>query len=383
MSTFQPHELARMVDANANRAREALRTMEDVARFRLGDGALCGRIKHLRHGLRGAVDDFGLGTSGLMAHRDTPRDVGTSIKASDEGERGGVLAMAIAAGKRAGEALRVLEECAKSSRGGWREIERLRYELYSAEKDLVLALGTGRARQWRLCVLVTESHCVRPWQEVVREAVLGGADCVQVREPGMSDGALLERVRAAMMVVDKAWMERGSVGHDHDEASLSHEPSPLPPSSGRESEGIAKPAVIVNNRVDVALAAGADGVHLGVDDLPIVEARRICGDALLIGASTHSLAEAHRAVEAGADMCGVGAMFASTTKVRAVSGAEYLRAYLADESLQCVPHLAIGGITPDNIREIRAIGCRGVAVSGVVCGSARPREVCERLLSGL
>lgn len=350
--------LSRMIDANANRAREALRTMEDAARFRLGEGGLCGRIKALRHGLRDALGDD---EAARLSHRDTAGDVGTTAKTEGEGVRVGLRGVVIAAGKRAGEALRVLEECAKAGGGDWRAIEKLRYGLYEVEKALVLAMGTGTAPQWRLCVLITESACRRPWREVVAESVRGGADCLQVREPGFADGVLLDRVREVQGVI-KCVVE--------DE-------------SGRGGGGGGRVCLIVNNRTDVALAAEADGVHLGTDDLPIGEARKLCGDRLLIGASTHDVAEARRAVEAGADYCGVGAMFPSTTKGRSVSGPGYLREYLGDASLSAVPHLAIGGITPENIGDLAAAGCRGVAVSAAVCGADRPREVCERLIRGL
>jgi thiamine-phosphate pyrophosphorylase len=155
--------------------------------------------------------------------------------------------------------------------------------------------------------------------------------------------------------------------------------------------------VVVNDRLDVALACGADGVHLGQDDLSVRDARRVIAasmekggarvalgarGALLVGASTHSLDEARAAVEAGADVCGVGAMFATGTKPSvAPSGLPYLRAYLAAHGR--VPHLAIGGITPANVRELAAAGCRGVAVSGTVCGADDPAAVVRALRSAL
>lgn len=202
-------------------------------------------------------------------------------------------------------------------------------------------------RQWRVCVLLTERLCARPWREVLAAALEGGADCVQVREKEISTRELAARVRA---VID-----------------------------------LARPAgaaVVVNDRADIALACGADGVHLGQDDLPVRDARRLAGERLLVGASTHSLDEARAAVEAGADLCGVGAMFATGTKPGiAPGGTGYLRAYLA--SFGRVPHLAIGGITPANAPELAAAGCRGVAVSGAVCGAADPAAVVRALRSAL
>jgi thiamine-phosphate diphosphorylase len=101
-----------------------------------------------------------------------------------------------------------------------------------------------------------------------------------------------------------------------------------------------------------------------------------------VGVSTHSLAEARAAVEAGADSCGVGAMFATALKPGIVpGGTAYLREFLA--AFPRVPHLAIGGITPANVAELAACGCRGVAVSGVVCGSRDPASVVRALRAAI
>lgn len=346
---------ARIIDAAANRAREALRTMEDVARFRLGERGLCEELKRLRHGVRDALARVPGGDLALVASRDTPRDVGVDAKTPGEASRTGLRGVAVAAGKRAGEGLRTLEETLKTietAGPAWREVESLRYRLYEAEKRLVLTMGTGRATQWRLCVLITESLCRQPWLEVARAAMDAGADALQLREPGDADGVLLEKAARLRRLIDE------------------HSP-----------RGAARAALVINNRVDIALLCGADGVHLGTGDLPIAAARALCGDRLLIGASTHTLPEARAAIGAGADVCGVGAMFASTTKARETSGPAYLSAYLGE--CAHVPHLAIGGITPANAAELARVGARGVAVSAVVCGSDDPGRVCRELLAAL
>src|SRR5215813_3208688 len=103
-------------------------------------------------------------------------------------------------------------------------------------------------------------------------------------------------------------------------------------------------ALIVNDRIDIALAADADGVHLGQTDLPIDEARSIAGD-LWIGVSTHDLAQVRAACEAGADYLGFGPVFATTTKLNPdpVQGLDGLRAAVAAATGR--PVVAIGGIT--------------------------------------
>src|SRR5690242_7661548 len=119
----------RLLDANANRAREALRTMEDAARFLLDDAPLAEGLKHLRHDLAQALKPL----AQLEYHRDTPGDVGTQITTASEGVRGGAADVALAAGKRLSEALRVMEEYAKTLPSGpaiGAQLEQLRYRGY-------------------------------------------------------------------------------------------------------------------------------------------------------------------------------------------------------------------------------------------------------------
>jgi thiamine-phosphate pyrophosphorylase len=223
----------------------------------------------------------------------------------------------------------------------------LRYELYDLERDAILAMGSPLRFQPRVCVLLTESLCARPWHDVLRGALAGGADMVQVREKELTDRALLRRVSE---VIDVA------------------------KSSGAR--------VVVNDRVDIALAAHADGVHLGTDDLSILAARQLAGTGLLIGASTHDEAEALAAVEQGADYCGIGAVFASGVKpARAPCGFGAVSRFI--QRHPGVPHLAIGGITAENIDQLAAAGCRGVAVSTAICAADDPAGVVRCLREAL
>src|SRR5690606_33559530 len=113
----------------------------------------------------------------------------------------------------------------------------------------------------------------------------------------------------------------------------------------RTSGGV---SVIVNDRPDIALLSGADGVHVGQGDLPCRDVRKLVGRQLMIGVSTARLDEVRAAVEHGADYVGVGPMFATTTKQKdVIVGPAYLRAVVT--AFPRLPHLAIAGITPDNI----------------------------------
>lgn len=353
--------LARMIDANANRAREALRVMEDAARFALGDEALTRELKEIRHALREALSALPIDGAALLASRDTPGDVGTRVATPAEGRRGGLRDVAAAAGKRAGEALRVIEECAKTrgtsagditrsapaGAGAHARFEALRYRVYDAEKRLGLALAGARAPQWRLCVILTESLCVAPWLDVARAALDAGADCLQLREKSLTDRDLLARGEALVGVA------RG------------------------------RAAVIVNDRPDIALLAGADGVHLGQTDLRVEHVRALAGERLLVGVSASTIEEARAALRDGADYCGVGAMFETATKRKdSIAGLGLMRAYVEhDPALP--PHLAIGGVAPSNVASVAAAGARGVAVCSCVCAAERPEDVVRALLGAM
>ncbi|MDI9402996.1 MAG: thiamine phosphate synthase [Limnohabitans sp.] len=332
----------RMIDANNNRAREALRTLEDVARFAWNDAGVAEEAKSLRHALQSAI--AAIPALDLAAARDVAGDIGTALEGANEYARADLSAVAQAAGGRLSEALRVIEEAAKTLGDATiaRAVEQVRYRSYALAAEITLRIARARPRQFALCLLLTRALCRRDWRDVVREAVEGGVDLVQVREKEMDAGELVAHVRAV-----------------------------------RETIGT-RATLVVNDRLDVALAANADGVHLGTTDLPLREARKIAGPRFLIGASTHTLDEARAAVAAGADLCGVGAMYASTLKPDlAPSGEAYLRAFLAE--FPCVPHLAIGGIAAGRVAALARAGCRGIAVSSAICGADRPGEVARAL----
>lgn len=123
--------------------------------------------------------------------------------------------------------------------------------------------------------------------------------------------------------------------------------------------------LIINDRLDIAMAVGAAGVHLGQDDLPCAAARRILGEDYLIGVSAHNPAEAKAALQSGADYLGCGAVFGTATKADVKKlGTDGLMAICREKGL---PVVGIGGVTADNYREVRAAGADGAAiVSGIL-----------------
>lgn len=335
----------RILDANANRAREALRVMEEAARFLLSDARLTAKLKLLRHDLAAALQVL----PALELHRDAAGDVGAKAPTRSELDRGSPCDVAVAAGKRLSEALRAMEEYAKLLPPPQSQLaagaKSLRFRGYVLEQELLRLMSAAGQRQWKLCLLLTDSLCTaHPWMHVLEEAIAAGLDCVQVREKDMDASTLLTRTR---LIVERC-----------------------------HASGV---SVIVNDRPDVALLAGADGVHLGQYDLPCDEVRKLAGRQLIIGVSTSNLDEARRAIERGADYCGVGPMFPTRTKHKDhIVGPAYLAQFV--EQFPRQPHLAIGGIDPQRAAELRAAGCRGIAVSSAICSASDPGQVTRELV---
>jgi thiamine-phosphate pyrophosphorylase len=340
----------RLLDANANRAREALRVAEDYARFVLDDDALSGRLKELRHELTRCVSPY---LPAAILHRDTPGDVGTDNKTQAEGIRQDLAAVVTAAGKRLGEALRVIEEVLKTqSRMEALSVEALRYQWYAIEQAVHLTFRPGRFSAVALYVLVTESVCRRPWLEAAAQAIAGGADCLQLREKGLESGELLRRAHALVKLC------------------LRH-----------------KVLCIINDRPDIAILARADGCHVGQDDLPARAARQLIGPDMLLGVSTHNLAQARRAVLDGADYVGVGPVFRSSTKPRDfLPGLDFARQITEADPPLPIPAVAIAGIHRGNVDEVLATGLHAVAVSSAVLSAddvrAAAAELKKKLVNG-
>jgi len=166
--------------------------------------------------------------------------------------------------------------------------------------------------------------------EIARRVLFGGAKAIQLRGKGLSSKELLSQAREIRELSKKT----GAM-------------------------------LIVNDRADIALLSDADGVHLGQDDLPIAEARKILGSGKLIGISTHNLEQAIKAGAAGADYIGFGPVFGTKTKADAeeAKGLEALREITNSVK---IPVAAIGGITLENAKEVAKAGADAVAVISAI-----------------
>jgi len=331
-------DTARILDASANRAREALRVVEDYCRFVLDDRFLSGELKCLRHDLTAILSELPTGV--LLEGRETLRDVGTTLATAQEQQRYSLNAVVEANLKRLQEALRSLEEYGKL-RGPalGQALEALRYRSYTLERALLLRTS-ARERLADAClyVLVTAAQCTLGLSRTIREAADGGVHMFQLREKGLTDRELLDRAREVRCLTRAA----GAL-------------------------------FIMNDRPDIARLAEADGVHVGQDELPVNEARRILGPDALVGVSTHNLDQVRQAVLDGAGYVGVGPTFPSATKsFTDFPGLDFVRQATAETSL---PAFVIGGVTLHNLEEALTAGARRVAVGHAICNSETPGAV--------
>ena len=328
-------DTAHILDASANRAREALRVIEDYCRFVLDDEFLTRQLKEKRHELSEVLYSL---MRGNLEARETTRDVGTSISTTRENERRSLVGVVEANCKRLQEALRSLEEYGKIHNPSLaRRIETLRYDSYTLERVILLGVGSRqRLADVRVYVLLTGSLCTGALDWTIKEAAAGGARMFQLREKDLPDRLLLERARQV-----RRWT--------------------------RQEEAL----FIMNDRPDIGLLAEADGVHVGQEELPVKEVRRILGPEGLVGVSTHTVAQARQAILDGASYIGVGPVFASKTKkFKEHAGLGFVREVSSETTL---PVFAIGGIALENIDEVVQAGALRVAVSNAVCSADSPR----------
>ncbi|HLB12032.1 MAG TPA: thiamine phosphate synthase [Dehalococcoidia bacterium] len=338
--------LDRILDANLDRAREGLRVLEDIARFALNDSRLSGRLKDMRHRLvleNGAV--------GLLGARDVEGDTGAFLNTEAEGRRAGLFSVLEANAKRTQESLRVLEEVGKllPQEAPFKE---MRFALYQVEREMASRLlRNEKAAAVRGLYVIIDGQALggRTEVQVAQAAISGGASVIQFRDKVREKGQVLPTVMALRDLCKKAGV-----------------------------------IYLINDHVDLALAVGADGVHVGQKDLPVPLARRLLPIDALVGCSTNNVEEALRAQEDGADYVAVGALFPTSSKsdIRPAS----LRVLEAVRQATTLPIVAIGGINRDNAAEAVAAGADAVAVIGAVSAAPDPeaaaRDLCNSLERG-
>ena len=341
----------RLLDANLDRAREGLRVLEDWARFALDRADLVARSKDLRQRLGRIHEDR------FKLARHTATDPGAGLGHPAQQERQQPAAVLAANAGRVQEALRVLEEFGRIEAPQLaQEAAAVRYAVYDLEVDLLRAGSTPQQRRQQLlaCRLYLVTSPVPDLEAVVAAALEGGVRLVQYR---CKEGS---QVRGGRIDDQQRWLEARAL------RALCARHGAL---------------FLINDRIDLALAVDADGVHLGQGDLPPAIARRLLGPDRLIGRSTHQLEQLCQAVMDGCDYVGVGPVQATPTKPgRTPVGLAYVQQAAAESP---IPFFAIGGIDATNLAAVRAAGAERVAVVRAITEAPDPAAAARTLLAQL
>ena len=338
----------RIVDASLNRIGEGLRLLEDMARLMLSDAALTQQLKTMRHEL---ITVKGTLNQQLLQARNSEGDVGINLGAPQQAKERELTEVVVANAKRVQQSLRVIEELAKMPdiKLDSDKFKQARFNLYTIERSL-LSRMLRRDKLEHIsglyAIIDTKFLRGRSHLEVAAQAVQGGARVVQLRDKTSSKKELLPIAR-----------QLKGLCSEHDVL------------------------FIVNDHLDLALAADADGLHLGQDDLPIPAARRLLPIDKLLGCSVTTAKQATAASSEGADYIAVGAIYPTESKeATEVIGLEGLRLIKKKIAL---PLVAIGGITADNVAEVLAAGAGSVAVISAIMGAESPKEAARQIVDKL
>lgn len=350
-----PSRILRILDANLDRAGEGLRVLEDVARLSLCHAALAERLRSTRHGLAQAVQRIPGLPERLVAARDSASDVGRA--ASHARPHRSLLDLVETNFDRVQEAVRCLEEFSRCLSTDLAQVfGQLRFEVYDIEHDLlplVERASVAQRLEFELYVVVTGEFCGgREVTDVIRAAIDGGARAVQLREKSLGGRDLFALACAV-----------------------------------RQRIAPGEALYIVNDALDVALACGADGVHLGQDDLPICAARALAGPGFVIGASTHSVAQAEAALAQGASYVNCGPVYPTRTKTQAHPpvGLALVREFAAlhRRTPGGIVFTTMGGINRQNVADVVEAGADRVAVVTAVVSADDVRLAAQELLTAI
>ncbi len=336
----------RILDAAINRAGEGLRVVEDYTRMVMSDAHLSQNLKQLRHDITSVTNSFDRGKR--IGARDSQSDVGRNNQTQSEYQRENETGIIQANMSRVAQSLRTIEEFSKTLNVDVAsKVEQLRYDVYTLEKAILTTMMSVKNLVGaRLYVLVNGMGSLEEFKATCKSLLNAGVDMLQLRDKRLRDREL---VVAGKVLTE---ITRGTYAK-----------------------------WVMNDRCDLALAAGADGVHLGQDDLKVGDARRVVGPSKLIGVSTHSLEQARQAVIDGANYIGVGPVFPSQTKsFKNHVGVELVEQVAAEIKL---PFYPIGGINLENIEALTAIGCHYAAVSKAIIKAEDPVDAALEMKASL
>ena len=340
----QPEDLqiAQIIDANLDRAREGIRVLEDWARFGIGQENIVIKLKNFRQILgknhldlykksRNHINDPCKGLTHIeQVKRKRPEKIISSNSA------------------RVQEALRVIEEYSRGHNHNLSKIaSEIRYEIYNLEIELLNFNSRQKAlkiiRENHLYIITDQKENLL---EIIEEILIGGVRIVQYR---FKEGNDKEHLNKAVLI-NKLCKKYNSL-------------------------------FIVNDRIDIALASNADGVHLGQEDLDIKTARKILGNSKIIGITANNKKDISNALINGCDYIGIGPVFKSLTKKdKTPLGVDSIIS-LTNELK--IPWFAIGGINKNNIKTLKKFGFKKVALVSEIMNSQDPKSEAIMILKKL
>ena len=336
--------IARLIDANLDRAREGLRVIEDWCRFGLSRRDLVIKIKNWRHQLSIHHNEI------YKQARSSSNDQGALLNHPAQKNRKSSKEIIFANCSRIQEALRVLEEFSRNSNPDLAKCASIiRYEIYEFELTILKANKKEKRKEilnsCKLCLITC------PQKELIKtvsKALSEGVKMVQYR---CKDSTITDQMK---------FIQAKEI------ASICKQNNAL---------------FIINDRIDFVLATDADGLHIGQKDLPPEIARNLLGEEKLIGLSTRNLDQIKKAEEAGCDYIGIGPIFATKNKYNINPlGIDYLIEIFKKTKLPC---FAIGGINISNINDIKSKGINRVAVIDAIMKNSDPSKATIQLLEKL
>lgn len=332
-------DVAQLIDANLDRAREGLRVIEDWSRFGLKNKDFIITIKGWRQQLGQQHFDS------YKRARSTIKDQGAGLTHPAQSKRIDPEEVVAANFARVQEALRVLEEFSRIIHPELSKISAdIRYKIYDLEIDFLKASNTKKRleklRNCKLCLITKPDPKII---KIVSLALKAGVKMVQFR---CKKGSDLENLELANALANQC-----------------------------KSYNC---LFIVNDRIDIALASKADGVHLGQEDIPIEFARQLVGPEKLIGLSAHSIKQIEEAEKQSCDYLGIGPVYQTNSKPNIKKlGVEVLKNIQPHIK---IPWFAIGGINKENIREINSLGIKRVALINAIMSSRDPYLASKEIL---
>lgn len=341
------------IDANINRAQEGLRVCEDIMRFCLHRTDFSARLKEARHRVADAARSFPPHRS--LYGRDVGADAQKFIDLEGEKTRNSLADMFSSNLHRATEAVRSLEEFGKLAGTGGEAFQSIRFELYALERDAVSALlrraAAGRFNRGLYAVLDSAFVPAGGFSAAAGGMIKGGASVIQLRMKAPSQNEILETAKEI--------------------AELCRRENVL---------------FILNGHADIALLAGADGVHLEMNDLCVRDVRGFVPPDMIIGQTIFSPDEIGRAERDGADYIVVGPVYATVWHTDA--GAMELRgsgiAIIARaHGMTSLPVVATGGITPENAGAVMAAGASAVLATTFLFRDGNQEGNCRALAAAI